>query len=310
MEFYGWVFVDLSIESCTDYRKQDRRKACIFVEHNRRTGVDRRKQSVFSELIKVTNKIDSKTAKTALAVLEAIPTIRRVNSLPYELDNKNYSRAMGVAMLAAANSPGDIREMGLALREIKNFFKGNPFTYKGQHQASFFKNTFFDSLVDKIPTLEKLDKSLYDTKIGEKVKATLKIKIAPLEKGGINTIEGLSKNAKKISTFKFAGNFGQKLIGRALLRIPVLGLAASFAFEIPSLIKSVENKGTTVDKVKSFTKQLGKSTGHIALVNGAIAIGGALLMPYGVLAALGGMAIGSAVGLFASKKFSDKIEKA
>jgi len=269
--------------------------------------------SVFKKFKNDINNLDTKAVKTTLNVLSPVPTFRRVNSLPDELESNNKSRAFGLATLAAANIPGDMRELGLAIREGKDRLAGNPFVYRGQHSSAFLKNTFLkesqlNKLFQKAPWLEKLDKSLSETKSGKFLAKTLGVKVAPLSEGGMGAIDGLASDKSYIRTFKFTGNSFQKVAGRTLLRIPVLGLVLSSLFEVPALIKSTQTEGSVKNKAKSFAKQLGKSVSHIALVNGSIAVAGALLFPHGYIAALGAMAIGSFIGLAASKKLSQKID--
>ena len=95
--------------------------------------------SVFDNLKKNIDKLDNKVLKTSFDILSPIPTARRLNSLPDELEKENYSRSAGLLGLAFVNLPGDTRELSLAVQEGKNFIKGNPFVYEGQHAARFFK---------------------------------------------------------------------------------------------------------------------------------------------------------------------------
>ncbi len=244
---------------------------------------------VFRHLKDEVNRLDNQAVQTGLDILSPVPTIRRVNSLPGELEDKNYSRAAGVAALAAMNIPADWRELKLAIK--------NPFVYEGQHASKLAKGTFLNPFIKKNNWLNnffsKFDITAYNTGFGKFIREKFNIKIDPK-----SLKRGSSGEMPKV---KFMGNSLQKLAGRTLYRIPVLGLAASSLFEIPALIESTQIEGSLWDKTKSFCKQLCKSASHITLVNGAIAIGGAMLVPFGFLPALFGMAIGSAIGLSASQ---------
>ena len=299
------------------YRVQERRQKSSPIEYDKRSGMDRRQADnpVFASINSLksnVDRLDKSTLGTQQALLYAlspIPTARRVSSLPDTLEDKNFSRAGLLLGMAAANFPGDVREMGLAGKELKNIFtKGlSSISYEGQHQAKFFQNTFMNSLPKKYPWLKKLDKTLYSTDFGKTLRKTFNIKIA---EEPFKTTERLIFNkGKKLQKFKFTGNYFQKITGRALMRTPVLGLVASTILEIPALIKSVQKEETLFDKAKSFTKQLCKSAGYVGLLNTGIALVGATLMPYGYIAALIGMGIGGSIGLMASKQLNKQIDE-
>ena len=298
-------------------RVQERRQKSSPVEYDRRFSMDRRQASkpVFASINKLKNnvdRLDKSTLDTQQAVLYALsplPPARRISSLPDTLEDKNYSRAGLLLGMAAANFPGDVREMGLAGKELKNIFtKGLPaISYEGQHQAKFFQNTFMSSLPKKYPWLKKLDKTLYSTDFGKTLRKIFNIKIT---EEPFKTTERLIFNkGKKLQKFKFTGNSFQKITGRALMRTPLLGLVPSTILEVPALIKSVQKEEAIFDKAKSFTKQLCKSAGYVGLLNTGIALVGATLMPYGYIAALIGMGIGGSVGLMASKHLNKQIDE-
>ena len=157
--------------------------------------------------------------------------------------------------------------------------------------------------VNKYSWLEKLDKPIYGTKFGKAM-----INLFQLDVEDVSTIKGIGKNAKNITALKFAGNGLQKTIGNSLLRVSKAGLITSALIEIPAIIKSVtDTEGSIMDKAEALGKQLVKSAGYVGLINAGIALVGALLFPYGVVAELAGMAVGSAVGIMASNKLNTTI---
>lgn len=275
--------------------------------------VNNEQNSVFNRLKEDIDRLETRTNQTKehshtdqalLYALSPLPPARRIGSLPDTMEEKNYPRAGLLLGMAAANFPGDLREMELAFKEGKNIFKKglSAIEYNGQHQSRFFKNTFLEFLPEKYPWLMKIDKTLYGTKCGKFLRNLLKIEVDP------SSIKSLG--TKSLSGFEFSGNYFQRLAGRSLMRIPVLGLAASVVLETPAIIKSVTNtKGNILDKGKALGTQLIKSAGYIGFVNTAIAIGGATLLPCGYIAALVGMGIGSSLGLMASKTLNEKIDK-
>nr|BDD46495.1 hypothetical protein 3 [bacterium] len=291
----------------TEFRKQDRRQNSVFIKNERRSGVDRRENSIFSRLKNDVNKLD--TIEKTLYTLSPLPPARRVCSMPEAIKEDNNSRALGLMGLAALNFPSDLKEIGIAAQEIKNVFKqgvkgfsGNPY----QHEISFFKDTLLDKLPDKYKWLDKADKTLFYTKFGESFQKKFKLNIDWSDVGYTKS----SLLNKEVVGYKFTGNYAQKTLARALHRIPVIGLLISSAFEIPTLIKSVvKTNGTILDKAKAFGKQLIKSAGYIGFTTAAISAIGAITFPISAVLGLTGMAVGSMIGLQASNKLNKWIDK-
>ena len=109
--------------------------------------------------------------------------------------------------------------------------------------------------------------------------------------------------------FTFKGDWLQDLAGGSLHRISLFGLATTAALEAPALINSItKTEGTVGDKAKAFGTQAIKSSAYIGLINGGIAAAGYALGKYGKCASLLGMAIGSTVGLLASKEINKQVD--
>lgn len=274
------------------------------------------------------NDLDKKTGN-ALDITEKalfaggmIPTFRRLNTTPKDLSEGNWERAAAMGALTAMSLPGDVREMHFAGKDLLNIFKPNKnkftmgrnvYKNKFQHGLSFFKGTFMEGFVEKkYPWLMKMDKTLYDTNFGRFVRRAFNVNQVSETRG----IGYIFRNTagQKVPALKFTGSIGQKLTGRALLRVPVIGLVLSAALEIPAIIKSAGVEGSFADKTKSVTKQVCKSAAFLGLVQGGLAYGGAaalMLFPAaGAFVALAGMAIGSAAGVMASKALNKEIDKA
>ncbi|HSA05709.1 MAG TPA: hypothetical protein P5556_00860 [Candidatus Gastranaerophilales bacterium] len=257
---------------------------------------------IFNKLKEDIDRLDCKTNphshtdQALLYALSPLPPARRIGSLPDTLEEKNYLRAGLLLSMAAANFPGDLREIGIA---IKNPFQKNSF----QHELSLFRGTFLKRFLDN-PFIEKIDKTLFSTKFGEKIMDTVKIEIDDLK-----SIKGPTPKTV-LKAFKFSGNGVQKLIGNSLLRIPILGVAFGGLLELPAIIKSVtDTKGSALEKGKSLSKQLIKSAGYVGLSTLAIGIGGALLFPHGAILGLIGMGVGSSIALVASKALNKQVDK-
>jgi len=150
----------------------------------------------------------------------------------------------------------------------------------------------------------KVDNSLYNTRFGELVKKGLNV-TEDLSKS--NSVKGIG--IKQLRTYEFSGNCLSRLAGRTLLRIPVIGLIASSLLEASALVKSIQKEGTFFDKTKSFINQFCKSAGYVGITNATIALAGAALLPYGYIAALVGMGVGSSLSLVMSKSLNKQIDK-
>jgi len=284
------------------FRSQDRREHSVPVLHEKRVNPDRRQssRSLFDlhKLKEDVDRLDKSTQQKLLYALSPLPPARRISSLPDTVENKNWSRAGLLAGMAAANFPGDLREMGLA---FKNPFAKRPY----QHEMSFFKLTLLDKLPKKYPWLSKMDKTFFSTGFGKFVRKKLNIGIDLSDIGKIE--DACTKTPLK--GYKYTGNFLQRTLGRAMHRLPVIGLFATSALEIPALITSItKTKGNIWDKTRSFGKQLIKSGGYIGFTTAAITIAGAITFPCSALLGLIGMAAGSTLGLIASKKLNKLVD--
>ncbi len=311
-----------------EYRSWDRRQNSAPIAQERRLNTDRRNKSAFTStngnqesfFNKLKNSVDNLDKQTSgkqqalLYALSPIPTARRISSLPDTLEDKNHSRAGLLLGMAAANFPGDLTHLSRAAGELKNIYKeGFKSISKNevQRQLAFVEGTLFEKLLYKInspllqTSIENIDKTLYDTKFGVLIKKVFKVK----EKS-FAQIKGVGFAASEQDGLIFSGNYFKKLIGKSLLRVSVLGLITSAILEVPAVVNSAtKTKGSILDKFKAFGIQLLKSVGYIGIVSAGIATAGAILNPYGAIAGLVGMAIGSFIGLSVSKELNKQIDK-
>jgi len=254
--------------------------------------------------------------ENALFGLSVIPTFRRLNSLPKDIEEDHLARAGMMLGVTAASLPGDGREVMFAAKDIGNIYRsgghlsalqGNAVRNSYQHGLALFKGTLVEHLIDlnKHPWLQNLDRTLYDTRFGEFTRRIFNIKQIDFMKRIVG--------GREIAALKFGGNWAQRLGGRALLRTPILGLALAAAMEVPALVKSAMVEGSFIDKAGSFTKQLCKSAAFVGMVQGGISlVGGAAVMMFpaaGAVAALAGMAIGSTGAVILSKAVNKQIDK-
>ena len=266
------------------------------------------KMPAAKRLVDDVNRLD--TAQKTLYAGGILPPLRRIGSLPESIKEDNWERAALLTGMAAANFPGDFTQLALAGREMKNIY-ANGFKNFGKKEYQrgllFFKGTFFDSLFNKYKwyqNLKNADTTLYSSGFGERVKSLFKIN----DTDSAN-VKKVFANADDIPAFRINGNSVQKIVGRSLLRISKIGLITTSLLEVPALVKSItKTEGTVTDKAKAFGTQLTKSGGYFALATAGIAIGGAVLLPYGIVAELAGMAVGSALSLMASNSLNKQID--
>ncbi len=247
-------------------------------------------------------------AEKALFVGGVIPTVRRLNTIPKDLEEDNWQRPALLTGVAALSLPGDWREVRAAGEQLYDAFTNktvSPIANSNlPHKLTLLKGTFLESLLKEYPRLAKIDNTLYNTDFRKQLFNIFRIE------DPVITPKTIGKNI--VDAYDFKGGFFKKLVGTSLLRVPILGLGLSLALEMPAIIKSARVEGSFTDKVKSVSKQVCKSLGFVGLMNGGMAIAGAaafILLPgLGAAAALGGMAIGSVLGVMASKELNKHID--
>lgn len=259
------------------------------------------------------------SGKIALSMLGVLPMLRRDVSVIDKVEEGNLAGAGLQIAIGLANLPGDWREVAAAGEElftgvnpIKNpssMAKIAPNLYKAatnpeniyQRPLSSVSGTFLNGLTVKHEWLNKLDKTLFDTKFGELVKKSLNIKT---EKAVYKVVNG-----KEIIHFKFAGKGIQKIVGKALLRTPVIGIGLGCLMEMPAIIKSAKQGDTIEEKSKSVFKQVCKSAGYVGLMTAGIGLAGAAFGKFGTTISLVGMALGSSGALSASRQLNKAMDK-
>ena len=309
----GYLSSDISKidNSCAD-----RRKASTPVEQDRRSGVDRRTAP------RIEQEREHHHNKLSYA-FEALPPIRRLFCVPDKISDGEATAALGAASLAFINLPEDLRDIKEAGKQIKSLIKHGKYEgkydYKDyQHKFSFFRGTLLHDFVDtektKHPELaEKLlemDKTLYNTKWGNKFLKFLNVKRKELIDTTMKDIKYTELNPVFVSAYKFEGmgkfaKFGE-MTARAMTRTTLPGIAVLALIETPSLIKTMTNEGNLSEKIENTTKQTFKSGINIATTTAGIAYGGAIGSKYGKnLGSIIGMGLGAILGNWTSKKIQN-----
>jgi len=282
--------------------KEDRRQHNVPVEVDRRSNIDRRKQSSVSNTsferridVKLRNDIlqvrdvfqsfqssDNSNNNTSYSFkndLESgaentIPYVRRLKGVNDAVEHHDYLKATGTTLLMLMNVKED-------WRDLLKIFKTPNIPRDFQIPFSFTRGTPFE----KINILKKYDKTVADTNMGGKI----------LEKLGKRGYQWLLTNPNSKSplfAFKADGTLTAKIATRTFMRIPILSFVFLSLLEMPSILKS-ENKA----------KQIIKSAVTVSSIVTGAAIAGAIGAYLGPLGSLTGIGIGS----YYAGKFAKKI---
>ena len=279
----------------------DRRQQNTSVSTERRSGIDRRTQfasdsdyadrrinpklrkdieevkDVF-EVFRPKNITDSSFKQDVeVGAATSIPYVRRLKSANDAFERHDYFKALGIIFLQFINVKEDWRDI------TKIFQKPNtPHDY--QIPFSFIRGT----PLDKFDKLWKLDKTLYDTSLGNKILNKLGQLDDPLAfKTNLKDHFGMPVYALKIN-----GTFKSQILGRMLMRMPILSLLFLSILEIPTILKS-----------KNSLKQTAKSAINVT----SIISGGALLGAIGAYLGPLGSLIGLGIGSYYASKLAKKI---
>ena len=262
--------------------------------------------------------VDSVDEKLEKSFFGSIPPVRRVMSLPDKLENGDAVAGLGLASVAVVNLPEDIRDMKSAVQQGKAFFNKQVYDApydcaKYQHDFSFFKGTLLQKYMNKVQTQKakervanwySADKSLYDTKFGEKVKGFLGITNGKQE---LSSIKDIFDNEMVVSEILAKNGFGE-LTGRAMKRTTKIGAILLGALELPKIFKAMNQGENISEQAGNTVKQTAKSAINVTSVLAGIGYCGAIgAKKYKAIGSLVGMGIGAVVGATASDKIQDMI---
>ena len=258
------------------------------------------------------DKTDSIDENIEKATIGAIPTLRRISSLPDKLQNGDFIPAAGLTAVAIMQLPEDLNDAAEGFKHAKSFLAGNKYEAKyenkvAQHEFSFLRNSLLEkwAKITKSETVKKAvhylqgeDSSLYNTKLGNKIKNFM----------GIEEGEEIATRMKdefgeiSINKIKAKNLFGD-LTARAMKRTTVLGLAALTLIEAPKIFQAIGQGNDFDEQAGNTLKQTVKSGINIASITAGIAYSGALGAKHGkALGSLVGMGVGAVFGSFVSNK--------
>ena len=263
--------------------------------------------------------VDSVDEKVEKAFFGSIPPVRRVMSLPDKIEKGDTAAALGAGVIAVTLLPEDIRDMKSALKQGKAFFNKQIYDApyecsKYQHDFSFFKGTLLQEYMNKVQTQEakervanwySADKSLYDSKFGEKVKGFLGIADGALQPA--KNMKDVFGDEMFVSEIKAKSVFGE-LTGRAMKRTTKIGAVLLAALELPKIFKAMNQGENISEQAGNTVKQTAKSAVNVTSLLTAIGYCGAIgAKKYKAIGSLVGMGIGAVIGASASDKIQDMI---
>lgn len=328
----------------------DRRLQNIPVDTDNRTGSERRQnpripqlsndvfeiQDTFKEFITIKNNLQANVnrldnaaqkkkeiTKAAFSTLSPVIPFRRISSMPDNIQDGNYLRAVGLGAVALIMIPEDIRDVKDGWKQVRHG-KMPLYDYKNcQTEFSFFRGSALQSIVNRLGNfgvkLHEWDKSLYRTKFGEIIRKILKIETIDESKSKgtkrkvpqVQLDEITEKPVIKeldVLAHKLNGNFITKHIEAALFRTPVISVLALCLLETPAIFKSINGQDIK-EKIENTSKQLSKSFVYVFSITSGIAILGAYFNRKKAYAgSLFGMGLGSVIGGCVSKFIQDKID--
>ena len=244
-----------------------------------------------------------------------IAPIRRVLGVKDSSERNKRVKTAGLALLALNNLPMDFSDINSVLKQIKNKkIAPNPtqmeFTFAQDTLLEFplrqlrkkFDTQKFDTVYDKI------DKSLFNTKIGQKIVNAMNLTVTREIKPG-ESMDIIKNGLKQNKVYIIKGKSKiAKLICRSMMRIPVLSVAAFALLEIPDIVSAVKNEEQKDKKIQEAGKQLLKSGINIAsMVAGMAAVGAVLDRRFGAIGSLIGIGIGNYFGEKAGTFVNNKL---
>ena len=279
---------------------------------------------VKNEIINDINKLDSfisnnkENAQTAFSALSPVIPLRRISSVPDNIENGDYARAAGLVAVAGVMLPEDVRDMKDAWNQIVHKKLPN-YDYKNsQAPFRFIRGTYAEEPINKLGKYgyyaHECDKSFAETKFGKKLKEYLNVSLGEREYTGrvvpkvIKVDDEYLNIMERIYSEQLKGPFIGKLLYRAMQRTTVIGAVILSALWIPSIIKEFKKPIDLKDKFVNAGKQTIKASVNVISILAGIGILGALGARKGPAGSVIGMGIGAVTGSYLSDKINKNIK--
>ncbi len=239
----------------------------------------------------------------AQVAFEGVPVVGRTAPVQELVKNKEYLPVTNIFSQLALYGPEEIREINNAIKQ----FRGNytpAYDYKiAQHPFSYFRGTFLNKyinpfsdkcLLSKASAMKlcNFDKSLAETKFGYLVKKEFGYSEVEIPTDIDNIFEQKKLTARII---KSNSNIA-RLIGRTMLRLPLIGLIISGALEISHVAHEV-NRGE--DVLGEISQAISRFIGTNILTG----IFGAIGSVFGPIGSIIGASLGAMSSAVLSKVF-------
>ncbi len=269
---------------------------------------------VKNQIINDINKLDcficknQENTKTAFSALSPVIPLRRISSVPDNIENGDYARAAGLVAIAGVMLPEDVRDMKDAWNQIVHKKLPN-YDYKNsQAPFRFIRGTYAEAPVNKLGKYgyyaHECDKSFAETNFGKKLKQLLNVSLGKPEYTGrvvpiiINDDGEHLKVMAKVYAENLKGPFLGKLLYRAMQRTTVIGAIILSALWIPSIIKAFNKPTDLNDKFVNAGKQTLKASFNVTSILAGIGILGTLGARKGPAGSVIGMGIGAVTGSY------------
>lgn len=270
-------------------------------------------------------KVQSNLSKVGLNyALMAAPPYRRISSIPDKMGNDEVIYSLGMASLGLVNITGDSKDIKEAAKQVFLNIQGKKYTgvydFKNyQHDFSLCHGTLLERFIDTkkmknqklAKTIESMDRTLLNTKFGQKVLNLLGVtETRPVPFKQFNKSSGAWDVVKDINgKIKYARGFsGSKfgvLTAHVLARTIIPELMVFSLVEIPLIYKASKKGNNTKEKAENTLKQTAKSAITVACLFAGFGYLGAIGSKYfKVFGSLAGMGLGAILGTKVAQKIN------
>lgn len=274
-------------------------------------------------------KVQSNISKVGLNyILMAAPPFRRVSAIPDKMNNDEVIYSLGMASLGIVNITGDSKDIKEVVKQIFLNIQGKKYTgvydFKNyQHDFSLCHGTLLERFIDTkkmknqklAKTIESMDRTLLNTKFGQKVLNLLGVtETNPVPFKQFNKAQNTWDIVKDVNgKIKYARGFSGSRFGvltaHVLARTIILELMVFSLVEIPLIYRAAKKEGSVKEKTKNILKQTAKSAVTVTCLFAGFGYLGAIGSKYfKVFGSLAGMGLGAIIGSKVAQKINKHID--
>lgn len=274
-------------------------------------------------------KVQSNLSKVGLNyALMAAPPYRRISAIPDKMSNDEVIYSLGMASLGAVNIIGDSKDIKEAARQVALSIQGKEYTgvydFKHyQHDFSLCHGTLLERFINTkkmknqrlAKTIESMDRTLLNTKVGQKILSLMGVKEAtPVPFKQFNKASNAWEIVKDVNgKIKYArgfsgGKFGV-LTAHVFARTIIPELMVFSLVEIPLIFRASKKGNNKREKAENTLKQTAKSAITVACLFAAFGYLGAIGSKYfKVFGSLAGMGVGAILGSKVAQRINKHID--